>query len=94
MKRGEFVRLSLLAAIGLAVAPAIDLAPKLPALKQTYIARFKVSHELLEDKEMFNIFLDERIKSIKGKGNLVSTQIGFEGDDFIKNIMTVVLKFK
>lgn len=94
MKRGEFVRLSLLAAIGLAVAPAINLAPKLPPLKQAYYVSFKVSKELLNDKDMFEIILNEQIKEIKGKGNLVETRIGYDSDDFIKDVMTVILKFK
>jgi len=94
MKRNDFIRLSILAAIGVAVAPAIKFVEKLPPLKQTYYCRFKVSQELLNDKDMFDIILNEQIKEIKGKGNLISTEIGYQGVDFVKDIMTVILKFR
>lgn len=94
MKRSDFIRLSILAAIGIAAAPAISLAPKLPPLKQTFYCHFKVSRDLLDDRDMFEVLLNEHIKEINGKGNLIETAIGYEDDDFIKDLMTVVLKFR
>lgn len=93
MKRGEFIRLSILAALGVAVAPAIKLAEKLPPLPQKKVFAFKVSNELLQDKEIFDVVLNEQIKSLDGNGNLKELAIGFDGDDFIKNIHTVKLVF-
>lgn len=91
MKRGEFIRLSILAAVGVAIAPSIKLVEKLPALKQKQVFVFKVSNELLSDKETFNVILDEHLKRIRKHGNVSSINVGYDGDDFIKNIHTVRL---
>jgi hypothetical protein len=96
MKRSEFVRLSILAAIGIAAAPALELAPKLPQLpaKCPRWVWLKVTDELLLDKEMFEHELNRVIGKFGGRGNLKNIDIGFHADDFVQNLKTVMLTFE
>jgi len=92
MKRNEFIRLSILASLGLAAAPAIKLVEKLPPLKTRQFVMLKVTHELVNNREMFNEAIRHLVKG--GGGNLVNMDIGYMNDDFVKNLFTVRLELE
>ena len=101
MRRSEFLRKSLLAIAGIAVAPAImteaKYAFKAPPvfIKPTRVMCFKVTNEILSDPEYFrHILKDAGILGAVDKGETVSFEMGFVDDDFTKNLMTVVLKLR
>lgn len=89
MKRIEFLRTALLGAIAIAAVPSTVFAEEeIPKYKEWF--SFKVSKELLEEKEQFNKILEE---SCKGR-EIAKMDIGWENDDFIKGLFTVVVIFK
>jgi hypothetical protein len=59
---------------------------------RTVIKMFKVSKQLLQDEEMFNMLLDhEKIYEDKQPDHV---EVGFTNDDFVKDLYTVKLTYK
>ena len=91
MKRSEFLRLSLLALVGSGLRLSPQPIPiSTPKIKVFY---FKVSAEMLSDSVAFETLYNDLIKRYC-RGTLISKEIGYESDDFAKNLFTVVLKHK
>jgi len=88
MKRSEFLRLSLLASIGLAIAPSIAL-PQLPKLPEKKFYIMKVSAELMRMPDAWERELKLIIKDVETRGNIVEHQIGWMDDDFARNLYTI-----
>jgi len=89
MKRGEFLRRSLLATVGLAILPIPEIFPQRPKLKQPAAYCFKVNKEMLSNKKHFNAILNDIIKTLETEGRIISYEIGFIDDDFARNLYTV-----
>ena len=93
MKRGEFLRRSTLALVGLAVAPAIlsdpvEVLPAIPIKKKYYM---KVTEEMLKDKDAFEWMLQRYLPK---NGNVKGVTIGYDGDDFVKNLRTMIVELQ
>jgi len=98
MKRSEFLRKAILAAIavplGVSAIPEQRKVLSLDLSKGQYKPNaifFKINSEILKDHETFEkvikmheVDLDRPIKSI---------QVGYEDDDFVKNLHTVIIHF-
>lgn len=106
MKRAEFIRLSVLALVG-STLPLPTLKQTGNIIKGSYkkwvrdehgdVLAFplkkyamKVTMELLHDAEGFEFALNEVIKE-RGKPDKI--EIGYENDDFIKNLKTILLTY-
>lgn len=101
MKRSEFIRLTALALVGAAL-PLPKLKPSFQPniIKVAYngdadvlpLKKYlmKVSMELLHDTKGFEIALNHITKE-KGKPDKI--EIGYEGDDFAKNLQTLLLTY-
>lgn len=89
MKRSTFLRLTLMAAVGLAVAPVLEF-PQLPKLREKKFYIFKVSKDFLKNP-LCDTFIEMHIKDFGIKGNIVEQSIGFMDDDFARNLYTIKL---
>ena len=88
MKRKEFIRLSLLAAFGTAMNLTLPTRTPAPVAKVKKLS-FKVSKELLQDATAFEHTLQPyRILAVE------KIEMGWEEDDFTRNLQTVVLTYK
>lgn len=97
MKRSEFISLALLSA--LAVSTGLpNVAPPEPKFrhKKRWSVKFKVSAEVLNDSEAFENIYNDVVSNFKIPHGLElkSKQIGWENDDFTKNIYTVLLTYE
>lgn len=89
MKRREFLRGLLIASITTAVAP-VSIFNEVPPSCSVTKYSFKVSAELLNDVFAFNDLLD-RYKIPYGRPDRV--EVGYDGDDFVRNQYTVILTY-
>ena len=89
--------------MAVAVAPAIEIAEPLlpkedfilfPTARPTRIVHFKISREFLEDKTAFeSVLRKHKADAAVNGGELVNYEVGWENDDFVKDVLTVVLRF-
>jgi len=105
MTRIEFIRLGLLSLV--VVGSGCTIVPdkeerSVKQSRQKWCVSFKVSNELLRDKEQFKILINEVFKNTKPpKGyKLDSFEIGMAGGDeftqpdFVLNLFTVLLTYR
>ncbi len=105
MKRFEFIRLGLLsivaAGVGMCKLPSAEELITNPPPRRKFCYSFKVSNELLQDKEVFYSLLRDVIRDAKPpKGyKLATLEVGLaSGDEFSKSdfeigCMTVLMTF-
>jgi hypothetical protein len=109
MTRNDFIRKSLIALTGLAIVPALSLDERLeiapvinPEFSTVNVKAFKVasqfikvSDELLDDKEEFDREIDMLLKDFTiEKEDIIEIKAGFMDDDFLKNVHSVLIKYK
>ncbi len=88
MNRKEFIRTSLLATFGAALS--LELPVRAVATVRALKTSFKVSKELLADSTAFNQVLDQHYAG----QDILKMEMGWEEDDFTRNLQTVVLTLK
>jgi hypothetical protein len=89
MTRSEFIRKTLLGLVAAAALPAtIGFEYPLPKVYKKVV--FKVSKEMLADKKAFAQIMEP----YKLDAKISSIAVGYEEDDIIKDLMTVLIKYK
>jgi hypothetical protein len=101
MNRIDFIKRLALATVAIAAIPVIPdavkaLLPKPEAGAQVFAIYFKVSREILQEAETVGHFFQmaKDLKKVPPDYSLISYEVGFDGDDFVKDLQTVVLKFR
>lgn len=103
MKRSEFIRTTLLSLI--AVGSGFLIVPDSPPCieaKRKYCVCFKVSNDLLADKEAFDAVLKAELDSVKVPEGYELSQIEmgqvggdeFTPPDFVLDLFTVLLTYR
>ena len=93
MKRGEFLRRSTAALVGIAIAPAlisdaVEVLKPLPVQKTYWL---KVTEEMLKDPLAFDYLIRTYLPA---QGNVKEVAIGYMEDDFINNLRTMKIELE
>lgn len=99
MNRLDFIKRLVVATAAVAAIPILTVAKDAPSpipQPDDYGFAFKVSREMLEEADSLGHIVDlaVQMRKIPSGYSLCNIIVGYDGEDFVRDLQTVVLRFK